>query len=238
MRRFVLLCVLATATTSRADRDSKGRFIEVWVRGAQTPEGEEPRRLQSRRFDLDRIAKTEVERYDVQYDRVAHYRGIALRSLLDEVRPQATVDLAILHFANGMAVPVPFRDRNTMVRLDPFIAREYRASAAAPRSTAFPGISKEGGTEDPRPIAFAGNKVVLRDRWHPDVRPNTEATFSPWMKVDTLTDVELVVGAAYYAQFDVGEEPSVRKGFALYRANCQLAARARHASDAPVRAGS
>jgi mono/diheme cytochrome c family protein len=218
----ILLCAWAAAATSDADRDGRGRFIEVWVRGARSSEQDSPRHLKSRRFDLDRVAKTEVDLYDAQYDRVARYRGLALRALLDDVRPEANVDLAILHFANGMAVPIPFRDRAAMVRLDPFIAREYRPNATSPRSTAFPSISKAGSDEDPRPITFSGNKVIVRDRWHPDVTPTTAPLFSPWTKVDTLIDVELVVGASYYAQFDVGDEPTVRKGFALYRANCQF----------------
>lgn len=218
----ILLGVWAAATTSNADRDGRGRFIDVWIRGARSAEQEGPRHLKSRRFDLDRYAKTEVELYDAQYDRVARYRGLALRALLADFRPEAAVDLAILHFANGMAVPVPFRDRTAMVRLDPFIAREYRPNATSPLSTAFPSISKAGSDADPRPIAFSGNKVIVRDRWHPEVAPTTEPTFSPWAKVDTLVDVELVVGASYYAQFDVGAEPTVRKGLALYRANCQF----------------
>ena len=37
-------------------------------------------------------------------------------------RPPATADLALLHFRNGMIVPLAFRDEKLMGRLDPFVA--------------------------------------------------------------------------------------------------------------------
>jgi mono/diheme cytochrome c family protein len=175
--------------------------------------------------DLDRVARKEVQRYDAQYDRVARYRGIPLGALIDrvaraEARDPAT-DLAILHFANGMAIPFAFRDRTAEARLEPFVARGHRAGPQRPFTDAFPSLGK-GGAPDPRPVQFSGNKLVVADRWHPEVAPTTEESFSPWTRADTLVGVELVAGGAYYAQFDVGGDPPVQRGLALYRANCQF----------------
>jgi mono/diheme cytochrome c family protein len=178
--------------------------------------------------DLDRAVSKDVERYDAQYERVALYRGVPLRVLLDGFASEAGLDLATLHFANGMAVPVAFRDRTTMVRLDPLIARDYKPSRTGRFTRAFPSIRKEGIVPDRRPTEFFGNKLVVADRWHPDLAPTTGATFSPWTRVDTLVAIELVASAPYYAQFDVGGEPPVQRGLALYRANCQFCHGARH----------
>jgi mono/diheme cytochrome c family protein len=178
--------------------------------------------------DLDRVASKDVERFDAQYDRVARFRGPPLRAILESFAPDESLDLAILHFANGMAVPLPFRDRTTMVRLDPLIARAYKPSRTAPFTKSFPSLRKEGSVPDPRPTEFFGNKIVVAERWHPEVAPATAATFSPWARVDTLLSVELVASRSYYAQFDVGGEPPVQQGLALYRANCQFCHGAHH----------
>jgi mono/diheme cytochrome c family protein len=210
---------------SRAERsrsDVAGRFVEVWVRGEGAAHEGVAAHRRSRRVDLDGGSTRQVERYDAQYDRVARYRGVPLRAFLEGFTADETLDLAILHFANGMAIPFAFRDRTAAARLDPFVARAYKPSRKEPFTSAFPAIRKEGAVPDPRPTQFSGNKLVVSDRWHPEVAPTTEAAFSPWARADTLLTVELVAAGAYYAQFDVGGEPPVRRGFALYRANCQF----------------
>ena len=122
----VLLAPLALAAPARAaEAASSGATVELFVRKAGSPpvwrfvEKENPRR-----FDLDRLPLVVVQHGDVQYQAKLEMRGISLAALIDQYRPPAGVDLAILHFANGMAVPIPFRDAAVMSRLDPFIARE------------------------------------------------------------------------------------------------------------------
>jgi len=230
MKRLAL-ALLSTAfltligAGSRAERprlDEPGRFVEVWLRGEGPAQEGVPHHTRSRRVDLDGGAAKQVDRYDAQYERVARYRGVPLSALIDGFTSDETLDLAILHFANGMAVPFAFRDRTATVRLDPFVARGYKPSRNEPFTSAFPAIRKDGAVPDPRPTQFAGNKLVVSDRWHPDVALATGAAFSPWARADTLLGVELVAAAAYYAQFDVGGDPPVQRGLALYRANCQF----------------
>ncbi|HVU51848.1 MAG TPA: cytochrome c [Polyangia bacterium] len=209
--------------------DDVGRFVEVWVRGASPAPDEPPRHERSRRIDLDRAAAARaVERYDAQYDRVARYRGVPLRVLFDGLGDDAALDLAILHFANGMAIPLAFRDRETMLRLEPFIARAYAPEGRSPLAPRFPPIRRDGAVPDPRPTQFAGNKLVVAERWHPEVAPGTAAAFSPWTRADTLVGVELVASTPYYAQFEVAVEPAARRGLALYRGSCQFCHGARH----------
>ncbi len=200
-----------------------GAVIEIWVRGKSLPGEQGAPHERSRQVNLDRLRLVTVDRFDVQYDRKGQYRGITLRDLLRRFKPEASVDLAILHFANGMAIPVPFRDSVAMSRLDPFIATALRAGSRATAAPGtFPDIVKKDSPVDRRPIQFSGNKIVVADRWHPEVSSTTEPGFSPWAHADTLVGVELVAAAAYYAQFDVGGDASVRAGLALFRQSCQF----------------
>jgi mono/diheme cytochrome c family protein len=199
-----------------------GASIEIWLRGANKQDGEGAERLRQRRFELDRLPLSNVERRDAQYEEVRSYSGIRLGDLLKRYRPDGSIDLAILHFANGMAVPVAFREADTMKRLDPFIARASRMRRGGARVGNFPPIPKKDTPDDRRPIEFSANKVVVAERWHPEVAPGTQPGFSPWAHVDTLVGVELVAAKAYYAQFEVAGDAAVQRGLTLFRQNCQF----------------
>jgi mono/diheme cytochrome c family protein len=216
---ITLLVVSAVARSGSAAADEPGRFLEIWTRGAGAPSAVHRR---ARRIDLDHAGAREVERYDAQYDRVARFRGVPLRALLRGYAADERLDLAILHFANGMAIPLPFRDGAAMLRLEPLVARAWAPHRKQALDRAFPSIRREGAVADPRPTEFFGNKLVVGERWHPEVARATEATFSPWTRADTLIGIELVASAPYYAQFDVGGEAPVQRGLALYRGSCQF----------------
>jgi mono/diheme cytochrome c family protein len=122
-----------------------------------------------------------------------------------------------------MAIPLPFRDAATMKRLDPFIARGWRLQPGAPIILGkFPAIPKEDVPDDRRPIEFSGNKLVVAERFHPEVAPAAQPGFSPWRHADTLLGIELVAATAYYAQFEVGGDATVQRGLTLFRQNCQF----------------
>jgi mono/diheme cytochrome c family protein len=107
-----------------------------------------------------------------------------------------------------MAVPLTFRDAAAMKRLDPWLA-----------IGSFAPIRAKGQPPEARPITFAGNKIVVAERWHPAV-PEGAREFSPWDHVDSLVGIELVEAAPYWAQFDVSAEPKVQQGLALVRQTC------------------
>lgn len=198
--------------------------VEIWLR-PEWRQGSSPKRPheRSRRMTLDGSASRESERYDAQYDETRRVRGTTLRELLRLYAPPASVDLAILHFANGMAIPVPFRDERAMQRLEPLVATETaKAGGKEPLSRAFPSIARKDAAADSRPIQFLENKVVVAERWHPDVPTGRRPPFSPWAHADSLIGIELVASVPYFAQFDVAMEASGRRGLALFRENCQF----------------
>src|SRR5688572_8332245 len=119
-----------------------GDSVEIWVRRSTDQDGDGRGHTGRRRVYLDRLPLTEVERRDAQYEEVRRYSGIPLGTILKRYAPDRSLDLAILHFANGMAVPVPFREAATMKRLDPFIARAWRSRRGGTlRVGAFPPLA-------------------------------------------------------------------------------------------------
>lgn len=225
----IALVVFSAPSRPAMAAPAPGDSVEIWVRGSTDQDNDDRGRTGRRRVDLDRLPLIEVERRDAQYEEVRRYRGIPLGAILKRYAPDKSLDLAILHFTNGMAVPVPFREAATMKRLDPFIARAWRSRRGGTlRVGAFPAIAKKDVRDDPRPIEFSGNKLVVAERWHPEVAPGSQPGFSPWAHVDTLVGIELVGGSAYFAQFEVGSEATVKQGLTLFRQNCQFCHGVRH----------
>ncbi len=200
-----------------------GAEIELWVRGEGKPTDGDAPRERSQHVDLDKLPLVDMVRFDAQYGRAHPYRGVALSAVLSRLGPAASLDLAILHFANGMAVPLPFRDAETMSRLDPFIARGMGVEAKDPIQVgAFPSIPKQDARADARPIAFTGNKIVVADKWHPALSDKVQAAFSPWTHTDSLVSIEFAESKPYYRQFDVGADAKVQRGLALFQQSCQF----------------
>ena len=132
--------------------------------------GDKAPRARSQSLNLDSLPLVDSQRFDAQYGASHAFRGIALANVIASFAPDPALDVAILHFANGMAVPIPFRDAAVMKRLDPFVARGMETHAKGPvRAAFFTEIRRKGTTEDPRPIVFSGNKLVVPVLWHPAV---------------------------------------------------------------------
>ena len=186
------------------------------------PAGEVAGRDRLQVVNIDSLPLIEAKRIDVQYHGAFTYRGVDLETLIARYAPPATADLALLHFANGMQVPVAIRDADAMRRLSPFLARAMRLGPRAPlRLGRFPNISRpRSGFADVRPIIFAGNKLVVADDGHPDVPPEARSALSPWQQADSLTGIEFVSRGAYYAQFDV--DPEAKAGHRLFTQSCQF----------------
>jgi len=218
----IALLAFGAASRPAAAAPTPGASVDIWVRGSSR-NGAGGERLRQRRFVLDRLPLANFERHDAQYEIVRQYRGISLAEILKRYRPDDSLDLAILHFANGMAIPLPFREAATMKRLDPFVARGWRTQPGVRVMIGnFPAIPKKDVPGDRRPIEFSGNKLVVADRFHPEVAPAAQPGFSPWTHADTLLGIELVAASAYYVQFEAGGNATVQRGLTLFRQNCQF----------------
>ena len=221
----VISLVMLAGGGAPAAAGEDGSTIEVWVRkvgaghAGESPGGDRPQVVA-----IDSLPLADAKRIDVQYHGAFMYRGIDLQTVIQRSAPPPNVDVALLHFANGMQIPLAFRNAELMKSLSPFLARGIRLSAGRPMQVGrFPKISRpRSGFVDVRPITFAGNKLVVGNRDHPDVPEAARAVLSPWEQADSLTGIELASEAAYQAQFDVDPDPGVKAGHRLFTQSCQF----------------
>jgi mono/diheme cytochrome c family protein len=198
-------------------------IVESWVRPAGDAAALEAAAPTRTKVELDSLPRSEGRRFDAQYGKYQWFEGVPLTALLARLKPPAAVDLALLHFANGMVVPLPLADRQLLDQLDPFIALKMRASPDAPYRAEFPPLTKRARDYVDVPATrFSGNKLVVARLWHPALGEKLQADFSPWALADSLIAVEFVQTAAYYKQFDVDPDPKARTGLALFQQSCQF----------------
>lgn len=211
--------VLLVAAAAPADAASN---VEVWVRtaGSYGADNVAPPKTAAKTIALDKLPQQQGQRNDPQYPNPAYYRGVPLREVIAQYAPPPQLDLLLLRFRNGMIVPLPFRDEKTMSRLDPLIALGISANPQGPFSAEFPPITSHAeGYADLRKVVFSDNKIVVKDRWHPDFPEAAQANFTPWALPDSLAGIEFAESAAYYRQFV--PTAAVRPGFELFRSSCQ-----------------
>ncbi len=214
------LALLVAMPVARAAKAPAGATVEVFVRKAGSPHAwASVHKEGAKRFELGKLALANERHADVQYDARLELRGIRLGALLDLYKPPATVDLALLHFANGMTVPLPFRDAEVMTKLDPFIATAVIEDG---KPQPLPQLRRKvENYADVKDLTFNGNKLSLAARFHPETGWERAAEFSPWVFVDTLLAVELVKSDAYYKQPAVDDTPEVAAGLTVFRMGCQ-----------------
>lgn len=224
MQNTILLSISMVASTLfLAEPAWAAHPMAAWVRspGVYGKDLANPGKINEKRIDLDTLPQQQGQRPDAQYGTTANYRGVLLRDLIEKYGPPAQVDLVLLHFHNGMIVPLPFRDARAMKRLDPLIALGRSAAADAPYLAEFPPIDRSvEGYADVRQVTFAGNKLVVSERWHPELSAQAIESFSPWQTTSSLTGIEFVEANAYYRQFLPTAD--VRPGFEIFRHNCQF----------------
>jgi mono/diheme cytochrome c family protein len=199
--------------------EDQGSQIALWVRKpGNYSDGhfsqEQPRKIVS----LDEIkAKKPFTKFDLQYEKNLSFKGVSLGSLIASFNGLGSgVDLAILHFDNGMGVPLPLSDVD---KVDAYIAREIQVKKAW--LSDFPELPKDKDFKDPRPLRFVGNKLVVSKGWHPLTNPKEKGDFSPWIYVSSLTGIEFVNEAAYFNQFLVSSDPLMEAGLEVFKQRCQ-----------------
>ena len=139
------------------------------------------------------------------------FKGASVAEAVSGVRPKGA-DLVILHFANGMLIPIPVAK---LSEVDPFVAVGWRKGKSW--VTKFPSVSKKSEKyNDPRPITFGKNKVV------PKTVAAKEKDFSPWAHADTLVGIEFAREDAYYEQFRVSKGTKPDPGRDVFVSRCQF----------------
>lgn len=220
------LCLTGVFETAVAKPLDDVNGITLWSRKkGRFSDDQNP--TKARPMTVDVADRTLVRRRmrDAQYGREVTVRGLRVADLIALYRPASHDDLALLHFENGMLIPLPL-DAATLAKVDAFLAVSICATGG--RCTGeFPSVAKEDAyavTNDPRPITFSWNKIVVPSAWHPEVPSSRTPAFSPWRHADSLIGIEFVSARAYYAQFALGEP----EGLAVFRERCQFCHGARY----------
>ena len=155
-----------------------------------------------------------VTKVDSQYRVTRHYRGVHLGDLVTKLEKGPHVDTVILQFRNGMVVPIGL-DKFHENKDSLFLATHIKNSHGK-WQRAFPRLRKANPLlNDPRPLTFSGNKIVVSDaqNW---LYPETQ--LNPFRYADSLVGLEFVNYKAYVKQFEVGEHLGQR----IFLGRCQF----------------
>jgi hypothetical protein len=216
-----LSSVLALALLAIPADAKDPSVLEVFTRTAGTHgtggDAPPPKRA---RIDIAALPPIVVEMNDVQAETKRTYRGVRLSTVLAKANVKGG-DRALLHFENGMVIPVSL-DGDGKPTTDPLIALAYQIDSEN-FSTAFPTVAKRAEvTLDPRPLTFTWNKVVVETPALDSLKDPTGEAFTPWRYIDSLKRIEIVKGASYDAQFlTTRTDPRVVTGAKIYMQSCQ-----------------
>lgn len=204
--------------------------IDVWTRAPGTyGKGKPaPTKLDVQTLTISSVKLKTIERYDIQYNRSRRYRGVDLVDVIAQY-PESTressvsTDLALLHFSNGVIVPVlrKYHLKHDFLRV--FVATAIWSDEKKQWLETFPDAPQEHpDVVDIRPIAFTGNKMVVDKKWHPLVPKRFGPFVNPWRHAGSLVGIEFVNSAAYAQQLHVSDEPIVNTGEKLFQQTCQF----------------
>jgi len=217
---LVLTWLFATAPALAAD---EGAFT-IWTRkNGVYAENENPDKLKPKTYNLKKLKKTTVKLFDIQYGAEKNYRGFWLDTLIAKYPAPPSGDLILLHFANGMIIPLP-ADPAARRAQKVFVALEI-AETPGQWQGDFKTVEKKSLTfKSPLPINFSGNKVVISSKTYTALGSETYAAgdFLPWLQTNSLTGVEYANREAYYKQFNFGVTPDVTAGQRVFERRCQF----------------
>ncbi len=158
---------------------------------------------------------------DVQLGGERTFRGVPLKAVLTMAAQRTGAeDTALLHFKNGMQVPVPLDDA-MLTRLDLFVARAVKDGSGAMVERFDNVVHERSPWMEQRAITFGTNKLVAKSPFHPALGATT-SKFTPWAHVDTLTGIELVNDAAWRRTLRVSDDPRVLQGLGAFEQRCQF----------------
>ncbi|MFK7827766.1 MAG: cytochrome c [Oligoflexales bacterium] len=195
-------------------------FIEYWDRpqanytDVVNPIGVSKKKLSIKEDDLS-IATI----HDIQYNKKLKFKGVYLNILISRLPLKTYHDLILLHFENGMIIPYFYQAHQITKAVKPLIAFSYFANKNWQHK--FPKVERfDPRYNDPLPIIFSKNKLVVKTEWYPMHPMGGKSGFSPWKHMDTLTGLELVNAKAYFKQFTPGDS-KLMGGFKVFISRCQ-----------------
>jgi hypothetical protein len=196
--------------------------VPVWERAAGTFANiESPKTIPIGSLNLDKGAVRVGPVRDLQYAKDAWFNGIELYAALKQLNAPTNLDLVLLHFQNGMIIPIP-RVPSSKFTTKVWIAKTWLDSSGKEIPGGFPPEARPGITKGDRSsLIFKGNKLIVDGPGHPFVPAEQTKWFSPWAHADSLVGIEFASFKAYYNQFSVSETPQQQHGYEAFMKRCQ-----------------
>ena len=218
---FVFFASISTANT-------KEKFdLEMWSR----KQGNYTNKQTYKKENLFKVAFSSikpvlVKTYDIQYEKELIYKGVSLSTLLDTFKKSKNEDTAILHFSNGMIVPLDLANR---IREKILIATSFKEKKSDKVwKTKFPNLEKKDNYryfKDPNPTTFDTNKIVIKlpkkALFFKGEKGKLIERFTPWKHVSSLVGIEFVNKKAYDYQFSVKGNEKNDLGQSVFKSRCQ-----------------
>jgi hypothetical protein len=160
--------------------------------------------------------------HDLQYAKDAWFKGVELYSALKQFNGGSNLDLVLLHFQNGMIIPIP-RAPSSKFTTKVWIATAWLDATGKEIPGGFPRTARPGIPQGDRvALIFKGNKLIADGLGHPFVPAEQTKWFSPWAHADSLAGIEFANFKAYYNQFSVAETPQQQHGYEASMKRCQF----------------
>lgn len=209
--------------TSNPPKSSGKYYIDIWTRQKGDHFAAKVPRQGAIAVEMNGMTFNEVTHHDIQYNKELTFRGLPLSDVVRLYKPWVRgMDLVILHFKNGMVLPVGRDD--LLKKGEIFLALEFK-NAAGQWVTEFPKAQVPGtAPEEKQFITFAGNKLVASRKWLQAMeQEGKHQQFNPWRHFDSLVGLEIVDPAAYYNQFRLaGDKKDSYFGRLVYIDRCQF----------------
>ena len=215
MFHFTMLCAAASVVLW-ASLAQAAPSVQIWLRRpAESVTSGGDQRGNLRNVDLAGLTFDTLETYDIQYEAMGKYRGLHLRDLIAAYKPlPGSIDTLILHFDNGMLIPVTLSmlrgDRRIFVALE--MLRDGKWTSNFPSS-----IRIAPGSKDERPITFAANKIVVGSDWSA-----SKNQFTPWRHASSLVGIEFVEATGLINSFVQEKATKYQPGKYVYLNRCQF----------------
>ena len=214
VRRVLAAILLALVWGESLQAKGPDRIqIDLWIRRPGTDGKVQKGNLST--INIKGMKFDELETYDIQYDTVGKYKGLHLRDLVGAYKPlPPSIDMILLHTANGMVVPVAIQDMRKNREL--FLALSIQVDGGWRED--FPMSRRPHPViKDEKPIKFSGLKIVAGSQWR-----TTDNNFTPWRHLDSLVGIEFVESGAFFAEFRLQKPFDDFDGRSVYTTRCHF----------------
>ena len=201
-----------------------GKSIDLWVRKAgDYVDGADPGKLNLQNIRFEQLSTKSLRTFDIQYEKELMYKGVYLAEIIKGYRRNKDTDMALLHFQNGMIIPIDHKSDSANI----FLAFKYKSGKKW--KSDFPNLEKKDAIyyrKDPNPTRFTGNKIVYfqpQEKFYiKDSKGRKIKLFSPWAHCNSLTGIEFIDKRAYFRQFHISNKKEIVAGLEVFKKRCQF----------------